>query len=488
VKFLRPIALFAAAIGVAAVVTLGPGCEEVLEVCAPCGSLAQGNVSISGEPRIDGTLEASYHLWTIASGAIEQLDNQLAQLATEYGTPLPADGQFRVADVQTLIDAIRAQLDDPSELSTVFEVEPGSCWTDTELALARQLSCEDRTNCYIPQECEEEQLGSCTGLCVGQCLAGCEGTCFAQASASNEECLGECIGACDADEQMSCAGRCAGDCSSSCSAYDAHAICDGFCPGLCMGNCLSAVPFDCVGLCRGMCQVPRGEEDACDGTCRGECSESVCEGQCRGHFRPEGCDLPDRCESLHDCQETAKALGWSYTRCTGAAARVGVVFSPTFEGDRAVVIGMAERLEQQLSLAAQSHALLALLTDGVDDTGEIEPADLEEAAGATTVLPAYIDQPELLAELSVVADRVHLPLSGLKARLGMLARDATSGDYQIAAGPLPCVQPAFEEAHSLIDSLIPTTGGAEPAIDRSTGLYRAVDAQRKLLELAWPTP
>jgi hypothetical protein len=471
----------------AALSVLGQGCEEVLEVCAACGELTEGNITVSGEPRLDGTLEAAYLLYTTTTAAAFAFDEQMSALADAFGVPTPDDGAFSSPHTQSLVDAIREQLVEAEGVTAVFELEPGRCWIERDLALARQRACEDRLNCYIPPECPDDQLGACTGLCIGRCRDGCEGECYAAASEGNEECLGGCIGACDYTEPTQCAGRCAGTCSGSCSAYNSIAQCDGWCSGICTGDCVSTVPFECVGLCRGLCQVPRGEEDSCDGECRGDCSTSVCDGICRGHFRPEGCDRPDRCEGLYDCRETAKALAWAHMRCEGASARVGLVLSPAFTGDRARITATAAEVEQALTLVAHSHAMLALLVDGVDDTGEIAPTDLEENSAEDETLPSYLEQPDLLATYAVVAERAHLPLSGLKARLGMLIETATAGDYQLAAGPLPCVRPAFEEAHSLIDSLVPTTEGAAPQPNRDLGLYRVVDAQQALLELAWPS-
>jgi len=474
----------------AAAVSLGvlaQGCEEVLEVCAACGDLAEGNITVSGEPRLDGTLEAAYLLWVEARAAADAFDEEMALLAEEYGVPVPASGEFGTGDVQALVDAIRAQLVDTEGITAVFEVEPGRCWIGRDLALERQLACEDRLNCYIPAECADEQRGGCTGLCVGFCRDGCEGECYAEASETNEECLGGCIGGCDTTDPSVCAARCCGSCSVSCSAYNSVAQCDGYCPGLCTGDCVGRIPFECDGLCRGLCQVPHGVGNSCDGECRGDCSNSACEGRCRGHFRPEGCDRPDRCESLYDCRETAKNLAWAHLRCEGASARVGLVVSPAFTGDRATIASQAERVELALASVARSHAALALLVDGEDDTGELTPEDLVEVAAEGGVLPDYVNQPDVLAGYSVVADRVHLPLSALKARLGMLAESATSGDYTLAAGPLPCVIPAFEEAHSMIDSLVPAIGTGELQPDRTSGLYRVVDAQQTLLGLAWPS-
>jgi len=487
VRTLRNCALAVLLLLLATAGLLGQGCEEVLEVCAACGELSDGNISVSGEPRLDGTLEAAYLLWTRTTSLAESFDVEMASLASALGAMAPADGEFHPANALVLADAIRAQLVDAEGVTAVFEIEPGRCWIGRELALERQRSCEDRLNCYIPPECEAEQLGACVGLCVGICRDGCEGECYAAASESNEECLGGCIGACDTTEPATCAGRCVGSCSASCSAYDANALCDGRCTGICTGNCISTIPLGCEGLCRGACQVPRGEEDSCDGECRGDCSASECDGLCRGHFRPEGCDRPDRCDSLYDCQETAKALAWANLECEGASARVGVVYSPAFTGDRARLTALAQRVELALTQVARSHAMLSLLVDGDDDAGEITAEELTEIADESGALPGYLTQPEVLAEYSVDAERVHLPLSGLKARLAMLTTEATAGDYTLAAGPLPCVQPAFEEAHGLLGALIPVSEGGTPVAQRSAGLYRVVDAQRILLELAWPT-
>ena len=194
----------------------------------------------------------------------------------------------------------------------------------------------------------------------------------------------------------------------------------------------------------------------------------------------------------------AKGLAWSMLSCEPASVHVGVNFLPDFIGDRAVSLRRARTLERVLLRAANDYARLALLVDGVDVAGELSPDDLDESKSAVDI--SEIDylkssNEEYITGLGVVMSRRHLPLSNLKARVGMLIDTATQGDFKVTEASLSCVTPAFEEAKKLLSEMIPTnraTGSidmerpcAEPTGEEDAScLYRIVDLQAALLELA----
>jgi hypothetical protein len=405
------------------------------------------------------------------------------------------------ADVEQIAALLRGVFFGQAGVTTTIDVESPRCAVDTALALARQISCEDASGCYISAACDAA-LGSCTGLCVGRCATAsgaagedmCGGSCYLEIDAGTapEECLSRCVGTCAAGTPGPCAGRCRGTCSAPCSSYTADGACDGACEGICDGSCTFGVPIDCDGQCYGSCLVALDPVTGCAGSCRGDCAGGVCDGTCRGHLRPEGCDLPSRCPGVLACQEASKDLAWAYMTCDPAAVRVHVELDAAFTGDAPALLELAALLQRTLTGLLGDYGRTSLLVDGVDPRGEIGPGDLVEPPDGVARPHAVTDHAVLVAA-GVPDDRASLPLFAMRARASLLLTEATGGDYQIAAGSMPCVRPAFEEALALTDALIPIaardTSGSdpgswpEPVIDRTWGLFRILDGATVLLGL-----
>ncbi|MCK9461966.1 MAG: hypothetical protein M0R80_20235 [Proteobacteria bacterium] len=481
------------------------GCEETLEACAPCGVPSAGAVNVSGDPRLDGEIEAAVRAWQWGRRAEAGFDANVDALAHAVGYA-HAEGpsgtlHATAADVEQIAALLRAALFEQVGVATVIELEAPRCFADMGLALERQISCELSSGCYVGSGCEEA-LASCAGLCVGRCATesgsdaedACGGFCYQEvdAGADPEECLSRCVGTCAGGSVGPCAGRCRGTCSAGCSSYTADGACDGACPGNCDGTCSSAAPFDCDGICYGSCRVEADPETGCAGVCRGDCAGGVCDGACRGHVRPEGCDMPSRCSGVLACQEVAKDLAWAYMACEPATARVHVELGAAFTGDAAALVDLAALLERALTAFQADFGRLSLLVDGVDPVGEIEPEDLVEPADAAARPYAVTDHEDLVAA-GVPDERAGLPLFAMRARVSWLASEATGGEYEIAAGSMSCIRPALEEALELLDGLIPIeerdTSGSDPAewpepvIDRTRGLFRVLDGAAVLLGL-----
>ncbi|MCP4680399.1 MAG: hypothetical protein GY854_33925 [Deltaproteobacteria bacterium] len=485
------VGFFVAIVG--CLLVFSPGCEEVLAVCAPCGSVLEGDVNTTGDPRLDGTLEAIQRIRRFAEGAVAAFDKDTVTLSDAFNM---ATG----ASVVEITNEIRQHfLNDPA-MGVIISYEPARCWVDKELAVSKELACEERLGdeCNLPRKPNQRiKDPSCTGLYVGDCNFRCLGRCFEETTEDSRSCPEECIGACADMEMRPCPGICYGNCSGICSAHSSSGECAGHCEDMCTGVCESPIPFTCNGSCNGLCRVDIGEGDLCRGECRGSCvdqnGKGVGEGICRGHLRPAGFD-----EDCGECREMAKGLAWSMLSCEPALVHVGVNFLSDFSGDRAVYLSRARILERVLLRVANDHARLALLVDGVDVAGELTPDDLDESKSAAHISETdYLksSNEDYIAGLEVVMARRYFPLSNLKARVGMLIDTATQGDFKVSEASLSCVTPAFEEAKKLLFEMVPTvrTGGrvdmarpcAEPTGEEDTScLYRIVDWQAVLLELA----
>ena len=430
-----------------------------MEVCAPCGLLSEGDVSITGDPRLDGTLESVYLLDKWGGRAIESFDSNMAVLAGQYGVAIPQDGRFSVGAVADVVTAINQGLFGITGVEIHVSMERPNCWIDSFAALERQVICEEGSDLYVPADCSAGQQGSCTGLCEGECIErvsgsnvnSCTGVCFREVALAGDECLVGCIGSCEHDGGIECPGRCFGQCDTTCSDYTSLGLCNGKCEGLCDGVCGSRVPFECEGECEGLCRVPVSEEGACDGTCMGDCAQGKCAGtsRCRGHFRPQGCDSSINARhAVLDCQEMTRLLAWANLRCDPAGVRMGVEMSPLASDlDRPGIITRVSELKRVLAATLDDYGRLSLLVEGVDAAQMIGPSELtDEYQLDTRPRPAGELSMEDLGEWGYVEAREHLPLTGLKARLGMLRINGTSGDYEITAGSLSCVQPTLDQA------------------------------------------
>jgi hypothetical protein len=466
------------------VVLAATSCGETLEVCAPCGSVADGDVNISGDPRIDGTFDAVRGVRLVADEARAALEEDTRTLAAAFGAPVTSRDPITPEEAAAVAAAVAKALlsGDGPALATV-EYEPAQCFANTQMAVKAQVACEDRSDCAVSDGCADK-AASCTGLCEGVCLAGCAGQCFSPAQDAGADCQGACIGACGGVSDAPCPGRCVGTCTGACSAYEAGGGCAGRCDGLCTGECESATPATCAGQCTGECRVPAARCTSKSGECRGSCPVGGCLGRCRGHVKPAGCDRPDRCTGVGECQDMARGLAWAYLECAPASIRVGLDVAQGEE--RAPWLARAKILERVLGRTAGLHAALALLVDGADDGGGITAGDLNENLSPDELGP--LADPAFLKSMQVAEARLYLPLENLKARAGLLAEQATSGDFKISAGSLPCVQPALSEALADLQALLPTVEGPSGALvaDRTGGLYALVDAQAAILGLAVP--
>lgn len=484
-----------------ALAALGAACEETLEACAPCGAVSGGATNISGDPRLDGLLEAVGRHSAWGSRAEADFDASVDALAhaAGYAHDEGDDGILHATPEQlaSVVSIVRAALFTQTGVETATELAMPRCAVDAKLALARQKVCERAAGCYVDSACDFA-LGSCAGQCAGSCtaerpdggLSDCGGGCYVDADGAGGACLDECIGACALADAGPCAGRCRGACASTCSAHASDGACDGACAGACAGLCITASPAACAGECLGSCRVPFDPASGCAGTCRGGCAAGACDGACLGQFRPEGCDLPSRCDGVLACQETGKDLAWAYLRCAPGAARVHAEVGAGFTGDEARLVRIAAAYEATLSLVLRDYGPLSLLVDGVDPSGEVAAADMVEGID-TDARPYAVREHGALVEAGVPDDRAGLPLSALRARVSAVSGEISGGGYTIAAGPMPCVEPAFEEALALLDALVPIaardTSGADPAgwpepvVDRTRGLYRVLDGATALL-------
>ncbi len=477
-------------LGSCVVVAALPGCEEVLEVCQPCGVLEDGDRTIAGDPRIDGTFEALQEIRLTVEGMARDHDRRLEDLMTIFSMPEASDTAALKAEI--------ARLFGPSSASPMIAaVRSSRCFVDWESAVSAEQSCESRL-------CNT-RVSTASALCRGYFIGGCPGieggTCF---QAAAEGCDGECVGVCGGMASGACAGICRGVCEGgSCFAFDEQGNCSGHCTGSCTGSCEDDAPFDCNGVCTGVCG--RVEADAgCDdvGEQRGGCPARVEPGICRGHLFAAGCD--DQCrdclDEARDCREMAKFVAWSRMSCDPAS--VTLLLDMTGDPPEPELrLLQARALERILSATAVDFAWLSLALDGEDAAGELETADMireNETSRLDDAASQYFD----VDNLPVDSSRAQLPLENLKARVAWLVEKVptTEAGYRVAAGTYPCVVQALDDAKEWVSGWVPVApnpaddGNERPFVaDRSCAtvppdaaipcLYELLEQQSEILGL-----
>lgn len=472
-------------------------CEETLEICPACGEIADGDAEIIKDPRIDNTFTAVQSLRTETIRMSQRADKSLDSLLKVFAAA-PNGGETKIAALQRAVhDFTSASAEPPFNATITFS----ACGVDRIGADRAQNICEESL-CNINRP---GASGLCRGISAGSCINPVDGLCF---QSSPGFCPGECTGTCNNISVATCPGDCFGTCDGRCFSYNSQGACAGGCDGNCTGICVSPLPFTCGGQCEGACgeNTVDGECDDTD-TFVGSCDEPSENSLCRGQYYPEGCGAkcPGCVETAGDCRESAKFLAWSWMDCSDAA----VLVTPHLSGDDsdAMVIQKTNALKENLAPIADDLSRLSLLLDGIDlrtnkYLGDAfkkgENGSLDDAADQ------YYDYTSLeQSDLPPVdLDRAYLPIEALKARIYWLLRVSlnSSGGFNVSAGNFDCLEPALNDAASLLRTMVPvirkenengTTYSADmdctpeemPLDDAVPCLYNLLKLQTELLAL-----
>ncbi|MBC8074006.1 MAG: hypothetical protein IAG13_37145 [Deltaproteobacteria bacterium] len=392
------------------------------DICGECGSIASGQLSISGNSRLDGFFTAVADLGNATGTIRAEFDANVRALGQLYGLGEGAVNAEYVADLKA---AIRADFEANIEGGIRLVYKPPACQADINVSVEAQASCEVNADCDVQVDPGEASV-SCEGKCEGSCSAECEGGFKCTAPSAGIQCMGECEGSCDIDGGAMCEGTCHGECAGNCTATNAAGECHGECDSTCMGSCELAVKAECMGTCRGTCfaEVEPGGcegEVQCNGTCMGECT-----GSCQGKFEPPSASA--ECEASADCQAQASAQAEANISCT----------PPSLDWQFAFRGGVDASAQ-----AAFSARLGELRVRGV--------AILQGLARAQALFTGEVDG-------EVVFDPA--PVANITAQVQGLINAGFSGELDIALGRLPCVLPAFEESVNVLGDVATEFSGS----------------------------
>ncbi len=396
--------------------------EASEKICGPCGSIATGQLSISGNARLDGFFTAVADFGKATASIQAGFEADIRALAEIYGM---AEGEIDADFINELKAAIQADFDANVEGGLRIVYKPPQCQADINVAVEAQASCEVNAECEAMVDPGEVSV-KCEGKCEGSCSAGCMGEVSCQGPAVGAECDVGCEGACELSAAIECNGTCRGECSGDCTARDEMGQCQGACDGECMGTCEAQGMAMCNGTCHGECHAmampPSCEgEVKCHAQCMGECS-----GSCEGNFEPPSASAS--CEASADCQAQASAQAEANISCTPPSLDWEFAFRANVDAEGQAAFGARlGQLRVRGAAIVQGFARAKALIDG-------------EIDGEVVFKPA--------------------PIAKLTAEVQGLISAGVSGDLEIASGRLPCVIPAFQEAGEVLAGVATEFGGS----------------------------
>jgi modification target Cys-rich repeat protein len=388
-------------------------------VCGPCGSIATGQLSISGSAQLDGFFTAVADLQGASATLRGNFEGELRALGAIYGM---ADAEINGQFVTDLVAAIRADINGSVSGSFRLEYQPPRCSANVSVAVEAQASCEASADCEVMADPGNVSV-ECSGSCTGTCSGGCSGSISCTPPSGSASCDVGCEGECALNAGGACSGTCRGDCSGNCSAMVTDAMgntrCEGECDAMCTGSCELTAMATCEGTCHGECHAsvapPECEAQpiTCNATCMG-----MCEGGCAGDFTPPSASAD--CEASAECEAQASAQAEASLECTPPSLSFG------FE------------LDASLSAEARAQFLARLDAVRVHLAGALQAAAQAEALFNGRIEGEVVFEPS--------------PVIRLTESLEGFVNGGIDGfaELDIPPGRIDCVIPAFREAVSAL--------------------------------------
>jgi modification target Cys-rich repeat protein len=390
-------------------------CKDAAEqACGPCGEIKYGDVSISGSAQLDGFFAAVNDITSATASIDADYQANLRAIGEAFGA-VKADGSVNVDDVVT---AIKGEFSAKLQGGIKVVYAPPQCEADINVAVEATAKCEAKAGCSAEVEVPEASV-TCSGSCTGSCEGECTGEVQCEASAGGIQCSGSCEGSCNLTAAAACNGTCHGDCSGTCEVKDNAGKCAGKCDGNCQGSCELAVAGECKGSCSGKCTAT-APMASCQGNvkCKGECKGS-CTGGCEGKFKPGSAKVD--CDATADCQANASAQADAKIECTPPTLDISYGFKAGV-----TAAAQADFIGKLAILKARGQAII-------------------QGAGKLSALVDGTVEGKVVYEVS--------PLDGLVASLKGFANADAIAKFDIPAGRIACVVPAFVDAgKALVDA------------------------------------
>lgn len=390
------------------------------EICGPCGTIAKGDFSVSGDAQLDGFFQAVGTLQNATASVQGDFQANIVALANVYN--VDASAGFDASLVDKVIAAIKADVS--TNLQGGFNVvyKPPACQASVDVAVQAQAKCEVKGGCEAKVNPGMASV-KCEGSCTGSCSGMCSGDLSCTVTAPTVNCEGTCEGSCELSAAASCDGTCHGKCMGTCSATDANGDCQGTCSGMCSGSCELKAAAKCMGTCHGSCHVNQGSAQ-CKGDvqCSGKC-DADCSGSCEGSFEPPSASAS--CDASAKCQAQAKAQAKASLECQPPRLDINYGFKAGVKADaQAEFTARLGQLKVRAAAIVQGAGKMsALVTGKVDGKVVFDPS----------------------------------PVAELTASLKGFADAKAIADFDIPKGRLLCVVPAFVEAGTALGDIAKST-------------------------------
>lgn len=403
-------------------------CDEASALCGDCGTIENGDATISGMAQLDGIFKAVGTLKATTGSINANFDGQVRAMA-EGVFGINADGKNTaelVGEIETAFGLwINAAVDGGVK---IVYVAP-KCSANVNVAVSAQAQCEAKADCNVSVECDPGQMSfECSGKCEGSCSGKCEvPTCTVTVTPGQANCSGTCQGSCTVavDGSAGCEGTCQGTCDGECSAFDGEGNCNGSCSGNCDGSCSAqaSATAACEGECHGECKIEGPEAEAsCDGEigCSGSCDAS-CSGGCEGEIKAPKCEGNAECSASAECEAQASAQASASLECTPPSLSIDFAFKAGVDA------------------AAQATFMVKLEKFKVGMIGILQ---------GMANLRALVDA-EAAAEIGIEP-----PVVTIKASVDAFISALAAGEIELEAPALlPCAITAFEDSAKVLTSL-----------------------------------
>jgi modification target Cys-rich repeat protein len=396
------------------------------EVCGPCGVVAEGDVGISGNVKLDGFFQAVSTLNAATLTIQTDFETNINALIEAFEVDVAANANLN-AKVDALIEAIEIDIAANASGGLTINYAPPRCEANVSVAVEAQAKCEVKAGCeaeVTPGSVEVECAGTCEGSCEGTCTGGFE--CDLRAGGT---CEGECKGSCELEAAATCEGTCHGDCSGTCSSYNGNSECAGKCDGECTGTCELAVAAECQGTCTGSCKVTamadcEGEAPKCSGSCSGTCS-----GSCRGSATPPSVAVD--CEASADCKAQAKAQASASVECTPPSLELGFEFSGEASARAAFLARIGELKVRGIAILRGFTKYQALIDGRANGQVVFNPPPVEVVIDSMEEVIEAGGEGSLFADIP--AGRIICVTNELEASVTILSTITTTATANLAA-------------------------------------------------------
>src|SRR5690349_19949904 len=115
------------------------------DVCGPCGTIASGDFSVSGDAQLDGFFQAVGNLQNATASIQGDFQANILALANLYG--VDASAGFSASLVDSVIAKIKADVSANLDGGLKVVYKAPACQADVDVSVQAQAKCEAKADC-----------------------------------------------------------------------------------------------------------------------------------------------------------------------------------------------------------------------------------------------------------------------------------------------------------------------------------------------------